>query len=100
MDADKLAAYAKSLEEEYALIDSGDTAAVIKNAKKRVLDAVIDLSEELVDLAKNADSESVRLQAIKFGLEWVSPNTGKNGENPLEELFNRLTAPEPSEKAE
>lgn len=88
----------QAIEEEFDAIKSGDIEAIREKCVEKVSGALLGIVGQMVHLAKNADSESVQLNAQKACLAFVLGDEKASGkENPVDALVKKLTRMEPSE---
>src|SRR5687768_3090430 len=95
----KIQQYHQAVQQEFDVIASGDVDAVIDQCRATILRNLTALTSELLDLAHNADSETVRLNAIKTAFDMTKD--AEDGAGGIGNLLKQLTKqPAATDKAD
>lgn len=89
--AEKLQSWKRALEEEFKDVDAGDPESVRMAVRSTLLRHIEDFVDNLVSLATSASSESVQLNAIKYGIDLSIGKGAVLPEDDLAKLMKDLT---------
>lgn len=79
-----------AIEEEFDAIKSGDPDAINDVLKKEASGHALVLLKKMIHLAKNADSETVQLNAQKAVLGYVMGTPAEGKESGVQKLIDKL----------
>ena len=89
----KVQAYHDAVAQEFAETDPEDVDQVRKTVRATVVPKVPDFVEQLVLLATSAASESVQLNAIKYGMDLALGKMAVGDADELANLLRGITKP-------
>jgi hypothetical protein len=100
-EVQKLAEYQKALEQEHSQINSEahdgapilDAQQVYKAAEQKLLSAVAQAADTVVELLTYADKDATKFTVAKFVLDLAKGhNAAENSEHPFEEILRKIGA--------
>lgn len=84
--------YHQAIEEEFDAISAGDDAALSMQVKKKLAAKVLAFTDVITEIAEHGETDSVRLSAAKFGLNFVfGGKVGEGEDDPMQKLIKSLT---------
>jgi 2-methylisocitrate lyase-like PEP mutase family enzyme len=93
----RVQAYHDAVASEFADTDPEDVDQVRKTVRATVVPKVPDFVEQLVLLATGASSESVQLNAIKYGMDLALGKMAVGDADELASLLRGITKPAPKD---
>jgi len=92
-DFDKhLQEWHKSLESEFTATRADDSHTIAQLLRQRILAHVLELADNVIQMAKYSESDSVRLNATKYAITLALPTiTTESPEDSLDTLIKALT---------
>jgi isocitrate dehydrogenase len=84
----------KSIESEFQATESQDAEEILKVLRTRLMVNVLELADNLVQMAKYSESDSVRLNATKYAISLALPlaDSPTPGTDSLDVLIAQLTS--------
>jgi hypothetical protein len=81
--------YHEAFRQEFEALNSNDIHAIKEKVKERFSNNLLSFVDTIIELARDSESESTRLTAAKFGLNFV---LGDVVEKPEDDPLNQLIA--------